>query len=343
MTSTNHSARRLFDYSLIVATLAPTFFILVQKAGFQTAGALVGLVSALSATHVFATTYLFSDGHVRQFVSDEPVKLIAVPIALIAVSVVILLLLPLWIALLFALIYVHWQAYHYGQQNLGVAAFSSLGARGTGISAFERTTIRLGVLCGVLGSYKALWPHLGLGTSHFKFDLAIADTIFFPLFWIGMALSIALVAAAAYHAVINLRQWPRYALLYFVSVAFFLPIYLSNDILIAFVSYAVAHGLQYLVFLGFHAGGRSVSRATLILATAALLVAIASGYAIWNHIGSVVALAWDKEQTVRIVAGMLWGLTIAHFWFDQSLWKLRVPSRRDWMRERYAFLFSPSH
>jgi predicted membrane channel-forming protein YqfA (hemolysin III family) len=163
--------KRAFDFSLIAATLTPLTFILLQQYAGSVA-IITGALAGLGATHVFATSYLFSDTTIRSFIAADPLRLAIIPGVIVAISIMALLASPLWVAFVFVLIYVHYQAYHYGQQNLGVASFSSIGSRGKGMSDFERLTIRLGVLCGVLGTYHALWPALMIGGAEYPFDLS---------------------------------------------------------------------------------------------------------------------------------------------------------------------------
>jgi hypothetical protein len=75
---------------------------------------------------------------------------------------------------------------------------------------------------------------------------------------IGFVLYLAVIAA--FIAVWLWRRSPRSVpetMLQFGSLVFFVPVYLSPTPVIAYWSYATAHGLQYLLFLGFHATGWS--------------------------------------------------------------------------------------
>lgn len=310
--------------------------------------ALGTLLAGIGAAHVFSTTYLFSDPAIRTFCRTEKYALIAVPLLAVVVSVAALTIAPVGLAFLFVLFFVHYQTYHYGQQNLGVCSFSSIGTRRRGLSKFERTTIRLGVLCGVLGTYKILAPDFLLDRKIFPFNVALTEGPFEYAYWVGAALYAAIITAAAGHALLHLRANPRLATLYVCSVGFFLPMYLAENFLVAFLSFATAHGLQYLIFLAFHgAATRAVKPVAAGLSLFAFIVWL--GTWIWTNIGHVVnKSSWTighytnfwigGEMNWRIAVGLIFGMTLAHFWFDQNLWKLRNPERRAWLLEKYPFL-----
>jgi hypothetical protein len=66
--------------------------------------------------------------------------------------------------------------------------------------------------------------------------------------------------------------------LYLASVMFFVPLFLTADPLIAVSSWAVAHGLQYLVFLVFHAGSRTRMALVGLIPLGSLIVVAYIGY-----------------------------------------------------------------
>lgn len=329
--------RKIFDYCLIFVTVTPIIFIVAEKTGAYQDYLLAAAMTTLANTHVFATTYLFSDSKVREFVMADRIRFLLVPVLIMIASIAALQYSPLWVSFGFILFYIHYQAYHYGKQNLGIASFSSIGSRRIGVSAFERHTIQLGMLCGVMGAYMALAPELMI-RKHYGFDLSLTDRVFRPLALASSYLYAVVLVAAIYHAIANLRQWPRYAVLYLLSVAFFVPSYMSGSPYVTFLSYATAHGLQYLVFLSFHAKG-SVDKKGFILPIMFLLLAVATGDWLWNNIYFLVGIVDTSQVLIKIALGIIFGLTLVHFWFDQNLWKLSRSDRREWMRDRYAFLF----
>jgi hypothetical protein len=151
---------------------------------------------------------------------------------------------------------------------------------------------------------------------------------------VGAAIYVVLVPVALYHV---LRARENYDIpslaLYLVSVLFFVPLFLTADPLIAVSSWATAHGLQYLVFLVFHAGSRTRATFTGILPVVTLVVVAYVGYLLWNTYPS-----WAPEWLARVGAATVLAINLAHYWVDMFLWRFQTPERRKWLTEHYAFL-----
>jgi len=151
-------------------------------------------------------------------------------------------------------------------------------------------------------------------------------------------------------------------MLQFGSLVFFVPVYLSPTPVIAYWSYATAHGLQYLLFLGYHATGWSygfgrnparkwptgvLGLASLVVFAISVVVLLRTQQSLPAPFRAAIGSAADwlgSPLTARAIGrgglGVTLGITLAHFWLDQNLWRLREPSRRAWVRDRYAFLFA---
>lgn len=360
---------RGFQIAMILATLVPMGVLLVQKGWTMASGAPLGLLAGLAVAlgflgtaHVPSTLYLFSDQKVRAFMRNTPGQLVGIPVLIVLLSTVLFAAVPLQHVMFVALFYVLWQAWHYGKQNVGVFAFSCIMEQRPSMDAAERFTIVGGVVAGVLGTYQVLRPAFGLDGQLFVFDTSLLDTVGLWAFRAGAALYIVVLLVMLRNLVVHrARYTPLNTALYVLTVAFFGPMYLSTDPVFAFTSYAVAHGLQYLGFLGYHAAGRTlreepyrslghesastsfrsfVNSMPLVLFTIVVLL----GGAFWYFggtivIGRVINLfngGLDDLTQIRIMLGGLFGLTMAHFWFDQRLWRLREPAKRNWLRSAYA-------
>src|SRR5262249_42933025 len=116
------------------------------------------------------------------------------------------------------------------------------------------------------------------------------------------------------------------------SVLFFVPLFVTADPLIAVSSWAVAHGLQYLVFLAFHAGGKTRPSVGGMLPMAILFAAAGAGYVLWD-----MHPAWGPHLA-RLGASAVLAINLAHYWVDMFLWRFRTPERRQWLAEGYPFL-----
>ena len=135
------------------------------------------------------------------------------------------------------------------------------------------------------------------------------------------------------------RSFPFWLLAnYLACVFFFLPIYLSTDPIFLVTSWTVAHGIQYLAILAFHAGeaGRLQRGARALGPLLAFGVSLAIGVGLW--------LAADREAQdpsstlAKLLLATTIALTLAHYWIDQFLWRLRSPTRRAWLARSFSFL-----
>ena len=272
---------RIFQASLLVATLLP--FLTVALPRSSTALAVWAGISVLGGTHVMATTYLYTTPHAFAGIPGWKWSCVVAPIILMASVFLALMAFPAWALGAFMLVYVHFGIWHFGRQNLGVMTFSTRIGKGRPMSKFERMSIMIGVVAGMCAAYTAFAPALMLNPGWFPVDTAWAAPFFTRLWYVGAAIFVALVPTALTYAIVNRAQFDVGSfLLYLTSVLFFAPLFLASDPMIAVASWAVAHGLQYLVFLAFHAGG--LTRPTLrgILPPVALIAAAGAGYLLWN-------------------------------------------------------------
>jgi hypothetical protein len=116
-----------------------------------------------------------------------------------------------------------------------------------------------------------------------------------------------------------------------VGAAFFLPTYLFDSATSATLGYAVAHGLQYLVFMAVVGAKRKP------LVSLALMAAIGGAGAVLLNAGMVApdaGLPWGNA-----LYGAFIGTVMAHFVLDAGIWRLREPFQRGYMRERFSFVF----
>jgi hypothetical protein len=114
----------------------------------------------------------------------------------------------------------------------------------------------------------------------------------------------------------------------------------------AFFSYAIAHGVQYLLImillsvdLGRADGRRGISGAMFALPAFGLLIAIVGGWPGPHGLGWVQADS-ALSTAVDFALGMSLGCTLAHFVIDASAWRLRRPSVRAYLARRFGFLFA---
>jgi len=333
--------KNIFDYSLVVVTILPLLTIIPLYFNIQSMVFLYFTIISLGSTHVFATVYLLYDKDVQQFIKKEPINFILIPAFLIFFTIFIFINTPNQYFIIVLLIFIFNQSDHYGNQNTGVLAFSSLSNRGISINKFERVTLKLGILCGLLGTYKMLHPSLLAPSKIFLYNTEYIDKIFLPLYDIGKFSYLLLGIISIIYAIIYLRKYPTFFVLYLCSVLFFTPIYFIERELVAFFVIATAHGLQYLVFLITHGGNKKTNPLLNILL---LSIIVFIGYLIWHKSGIFFSNFSNNEMLINKYAiSIIFGLTFAHFWFDQNLWKLRISNRRDWIKKNYDFIFNKNH
>ena len=252
-----------FKGLLLAATVLPVLCAFAFPLGLASETALPGqpylfVMTFISVAHVPATLYLLFD---RDLVGQSDLsrrQTVIVPLALIVfVPVLLLSVTPraegspspplyfIWVA------YLMWQHWHFGRQNLGVFTFCLMGPEGRRISDFERLTINLASLCGILaicGRYATALKQKYVGDA----PLLVHDFLSSWVFEAGMALQIGLTIASILYLVRYLRSYtPLSATIYLCAVSFFLPMYFEPGFTLP--HYAAGHGLQYMVFLAFHA------------------------------------------------------------------------------------------
>ena len=297
------------------------------------------LLTLVSAPHVLTTLYLLFDRQNLAGIARPGLTIVAVPLALMALNFAVLLAAPLWIVLAYMLVYVHFSMWHFGRQNLGVVAFATRISGGRPMGRFERWTVMAGVVAGVLGGYRIFAPNLMLNQNAWPLDLAFVDPVFSRLWYGGVAIYVLLVPATALYLIQRQSRYrPLSALLYLGCVFFFLPAYVSRQPLFLLVSWSVAHGLQYLVFLAFHAAGQAQGRlgARALAPFGMFGLCLAAGVAIWRF--SLNVQDWGDHETIRLAIATINALTLAHYWIDQFLWKFGNPERRAWLAQSYGFL-----
>ena len=108
-------------------------------------------------------------------------------------------------------------------------------------SKLEKLAIDAGTICGILGTFKILGFNVSPAYLHGVLEL---------LYQVG---KFGLLGVAAFSLFVYFKNFKEATLLktvfFFTLVFFFLPIWLSDNINVTFLSYAIAHGLQYITFM----------------------------------------------------------------------------------------------
>jgi hypothetical protein len=332
--------RRLFTLALLLSTWVPmVFFITVGSLG--TLGGRLDTAKAtllfVGGAHVAATLMLYVDKRFLSLVRESKARYIYVPLALILASGFVFTFGGRVIQVGSYAILWGWQTYHYGRQNIGVYSFAGI-AQGWLRDGLERRPLQLTTLCAVCATFKVLGRDLPPTALRPVFD---------TLYEAGYVAFMGMLIFSIGVFVKNRRNFSLgKAVFFFTCVLFFLPMFVSQDIDIAFFSYAIAHGCQYFAFvgvlsfnLGITDGRRGVSAR--MMAVAALLLSLGIvGY--WG--ADLKGIEWIGSNpipatVIDFLAGIGLGTTLAHFVIDAGAWRLSQPSARNYMTHRFGFLF----
>jgi heme A synthase len=169
------------------------------------------------------------------------------------------------------------------------------------------------------------------------------------LYEVGKFGYFAIIVFSLYVFARNFRRttWLK-AVFFWTLILFFLPIYLSNDINVTFLSYAIAHGLQYIIFMGVVSlGAEQGERARAVRYRNALklmLLMILLGL-LFYHADPLRRYEFVKNSRLLLMGfdflfGAVLGATMAHFVIDAGAWRLSKLPQREYMTKRFGFIFA---
>jgi hypothetical protein len=272
--------------------------------------------------HVATTGWFYTDAEMRPHFRTHPWRYLIIPVALIAGSALAFEVVPASMRGWLLLGFLSWQLWHYQKQNIGLLSFVAAGTGSGPLSVWERRTLMLSAVAAILGFF-SLNP---IGLSGWSAEFAWAHRLGGIVYLLSpVALAITIVKVPA------LRANPLRLAFLVMGAAFFLPTYLFDNATSATLGYAIAHGLQYLVFMGVVAMKRRP------LASLAMMAAIGAAGAVLLNAGIMApdaGLAWGNA-----LYGAFVGAVMAHFVLDAGIWRLREPFQRKYVRERFAFIF----
>jgi len=338
----NVSLKRWFLVSLLLATWLPIAFFILLAPSAGNSGGLAGLKTVflfLGTAHVPATLFFYTDKDFAEIRRNHPFRYIYVPLLLIVVTGLLFAFASLTVQAFALLLYWSWQAFHYGRQNVGIYAFASIAETGRAPKKAEKFAIEAGTLLGILGTFKIMGTAVAPAYLHRSFDL---------LYQIGFA---AFLALTVFSAVIYAKYFRETSLFktifFFTAVFFFVPIFLSTDNNIAFLSYAIAHGLQYIIFMTVISATATDDKAqSLPYKSIAffLIFLLILGFAFWrvNDLREMefVKATWTYARAADFLFGAVIGATMSHFVIDASAWRLSLERQRSYIRKRFHFIFN---
>ena len=332
--------KRWFLVSLLIATWLPiVFFVFVIPSRGAVSG-LAGIKTVflfLGTAHVPATLFFYLDKNFSGIIKKHAVRYIYIPLFLIVVTGLLFAFANTITQAFVLLFYWSWQAFHYGRQNVGIYAFASIAETGTGPRKEEKLAIELGTILAILGTFKILGTAVAPEYLRHTFDL-------FYQFGFVAFFAVPLFSLFVYIKFFKHTTFLK-SCLYFTSVFFFLPVFISTNNDIGFLSYAIAHGLQYIIFMTVISATtgepiQSYSYKSLAQLTGLLLIV---GFAFWRVADlrdfEIVKSTWAYARVADFLFGAVLGATMAHFVVDADAWRLSLESRREYIKKRFSFVF----
>jgi hypothetical protein len=294
----------------------------------------------LGTAHVPATFFFYADRKFAHIVRQHKARYIYFPLALtVGAGLVVAFSSAQTQAYLF-LFFWAWQAFHYGRQNLGIYSFASIAQSSSAPDKLEKLAIDLATACGILGTFRILG--MGVAPEYLR-------GAFERLYQIGWYGYLVVIIFCLYVYARNFRRTTPLKSIFFWTLAlFFLPIYLSNDINVTFLSYAIAHGLQYIVFMGivsFAAEPQERARAARYQNALKLLgLMIVLGLLFYNA-DTLRGLELVKNNLLLVrcfdfLFGAVLGATMAHFVIDAGAWRLSKLPQREYMTRSFGFILA---
>ena len=340
----SQSLKRWFLMALLLATWLPiAFFILLAPPGSE-GGGLGGIKTVFlflgGAAHVPATLLFYTDREFAGIRTRHPWRYFHVPLFLIVVTGLIFAFTPFVVHAFVLLLFWAWQAYHYGRQNTGMFSFASVAETGKGARKLEKLAIEAGTVVAILGTFKVLGAQVAPAYLRGAFDYLYQFGFFA---FIGVAI-FSVVVYAKYFAETSLFR----TIFFFTAVFFFLPLFLSINENVAFLSYAIAHGLQYIVFMSVVSATtpEGEGRSFPYKSVATLLVCVLIiGFGFWrvNDVREMdfVKGVWAYARAADFLFGAVLGATMSHFVIDASAWRLSLEKQRAYVAKRFYFIFQP--
>jgi hypothetical protein len=335
--------KRYFLVALLISTWLPiAFFILLAPAGEGVGGGLAGVkyvLLFLGTAHVPTTFFFYTDREFNEIIRSHKVRYVYVPILLTIATGLAFALSSYRFQAFILLAYWAWQAFHYGRQNVGIYAFASIAQTGRAPHRAEKLAIEFGTILGILGTFKILGMAVAPDYLHSTFNRLYSVGFF--------AFAAVFVFSLAVYLKFYRDTTAFKTLFFFTSVFFFYPVFISTEMNVAFLSYAIAHGLQYIIFMtviSAKAKGNDEPRKALRRNVwKLLLLLVVAGLAFWR-VGDLkqvelVKNSWFYTGVADFLFGAVLGATMSHFVIDAGAWKLSMSRQRAYISKRFDFIF----
>jgi len=270
---------------------------------------LAPVIAVTGYGHVATTGYFYVDRHFTDLIAGNRTRFFALPVAAMLLSFLAYEAGNATAGMMFIAFFA-WQLYHYQRQNYGVVCFAAAQKKLGPLPRTLNPMLNLSVAGGII----VMLGHRELLNLPALRPLGL--TVF-------AAATLLLI-----HVVSRRRVFgdPLVLLFSVLGWAFFVPTLLSDNVVVSFTSYAVAHGAQYIMFM------MIITGRGLVTSLAIMGAFMAGTYASWLAFTHIIG----APDTFNVI--MLNGLVMGHFLVDAKIWKLREKPQRKIMSERFAFL-----
>lgn len=315
---------------LLLVSAVPLLF-LPLSAHVLPSGAVVDQTVAVllllgSQGHVAASFFFYTEPRARAFMlGPERLRFLVAPLIVVFGSAATLYFASGAVLSYFVLTFWIWQTHHYTRQNHGILAFASA-AFGLRPSQAERNAVALTGMAGVLAMIRVVTPWEATFLADFGWHL---HTTAIGVYLCGVGCYLASLRRA------EAQRSPLRAAILMLLVVFYLPLFFFRDAISAVFAYAIAHGLQYLVFMYVVASTPRERRRIALASVIALTLA-----------GGLILKATELSGGIfgsynAAVFGAGLGVVMWHFLLDAGIWRLSEPFPRRYMSERFGFLQPP--
>jgi len=132
-----------------------------------------------------------------------------------------------------------------------------------------------------------------------------------------------------------LRNKLRFGFL-LLSVVFYVPTFIFSDPSSAIMGYALAHGMQYYVFMYFMGSNQTLLSRNIIR----LMILVGACVLVGGALTQMrYAGVWGSYKNG--IFGACLGFVMVHFVIDAGVWRLKEPFQRGYIQNSFAFLFTP--
>ncbi len=330
---------------LTLITIIPFSFLFLigfyNLSGNSVFGIFFSLAMLGAVIHVPLTIMVLSDALSIKFLKSNVIKFILIPIIIVFVFIYFAYINSQECMYMLMFFYIMWQSFHYGRQNIGILSVVKQHQKIGKITNFERLSLNCVAISGALGA-PLLWNDGGfmLGPKLLSGAYLSTDSLM-VVYKIAIVISSFAAFLAVIRSLVVYRKAPYVFLIYVAASAFFMPmLFIGGGLYVSFWPYAVTHGLQYCVMIFLYLYGSRVTLrneyfikgVALVIFSLVAIFYVAGPASSVDLVNFLIPFGEHKlsNESQKIFVGFIFGMTAAHFWIDQYIWRFSEAERREW-------------